>query len=291
MYDTILVPTDRSDAATKAVEGGIALAERFDASLHVISVAEYNSYPIQIQSELSSDLGQQAEATLSEVRSQSAQTGVDLTTQVIESDKSVHEGIIDYSTDHDVDLIVMGTHGRTGLNRLILGSTAERTLRASPIPVLTVHEETEISPEFESLLVPTDGSQTATEAATHAIQIAAMTEGSLHVIHVIDLIALSGEYGSGRILEQLSEAGQQAIDDVVDRATAADVQSVEAAVLSGAPSQAIVDYATDCDVDLIVMGTHGRSGLDRFLIGSVTEKIVRLADVPVLSVSPQNRTS
>lgn len=291
MYDTILVPTDGSDTANKAVEGGMALAERFDAALHAIYVVEYNTYPIQVQSELSTDLANQAEATLDEITSQSDQTDVDITTQVIETTEPIHEEIIDYGTEHDVDIIVMGTHGRTGLNRLILGSVTERTLRASPIPVLTVHEDIDIDPGFETVLVPTDGSETATAAADHAIQIAAMTTASLHIVHVINLVAASGEYGSGPILEALREAGQEAVDNVVERAKEADIQSVEASILSGAPSQAIVDYATNRDVDLIVMGTHGRSGLDRFLIGSVTEKIVRLADIPVLSVSPQNKTS
>lgn len=180
----------------------------------------------------------------------------------------------------------MGTHGRTGLNRLVLGSITERTLRVSPIPVLTVHEATDIVSEFETLLLPTDGSETTTEAATHAIQLAATTGGTLHIVHAVDLVAVSWEYGHGSLLEALEAAGQQAVDDTTDRATAAGVQSVETAILRGAPSKTITDYATEHAVDLIVMGTQGRSGLDRYLLGSVTEKVVRLAETPVLSVSP-----
>jgi nucleotide-binding universal stress UspA family protein len=289
MYDTILVPTDGSDAAKKAVEGGIALAERFDASLHSIYVVKSNDYPQQVRSELSTEAFQQGNAILDEITSLRDQTAVDITTQVIETEAQVHQEIIDYGTDHNVDLILMGTHGRTGLNHLILGSIAERTLRVSPIPVLTVHRKTTIDPNIEKILVPTDGSETASKAAAHAIQIAAMTNGTLHIVHVVDLTAFSGEYGSGSVLNALEATGQQAVDTIIEHATEADIQSVEASVLSGSPSRAITDYATDRDIDLVVMGTHGRSSLDRLLIGSVTEKVVRLAKMPVLSVAPQNR--
>jgi nucleotide-binding universal stress UspA family protein len=286
MYDRILVPTDGSDAAKQAVGEGIALAKRFEASLDAISVVEYDNYPDRVRSELSTELATQGNRILDDVTARAEETGVDVTTQLIDPGKPVHQAIIEYGTDHDVDLLVMGTHGRTGLNRLVLGSVTERTLRMSPIPVLTVHEATAIDPAFGTILLPTDGSKMATEAATHAIELAAVTDGTLHIVHAVDLTFISGEYGSGAILDALEAAGQRAVDDLIERATEAGVQSVEASILSGAPSRAITDYATDRGVDLIVMGTHGRSGLDRYLLGSVTEKVIRLAETPVLSVSP-----
>jgi len=286
MYDKILVPTDGSNAAKKAVAEGIALAKRFNASLHAIYVIEYNNHPDRVKSELSTELATQGKRVLDEVSARADDKEVDITTQVIEPGQPVHQEIIEYGTEHDVDVVVMGTHGRTGLNRLVLGSVAERTLRISPIPVLTVHEASDIVSEFETILLPTDGSKTATTAATHAIQLAVMTDATLHVVHAVDLTIIAGEYGSGKVLDSLETAGQQAVDTVIERATDAGVQSVEASILSGSPSRAIADYAADRDVDLVVMGTHGRSGLERFLIGSVTEKVVRLAEMPVLSVSP-----
>jgi len=179
----------------------------------------------------------------------------------------------------------MGTHGRTGLNRLVLGSVTERTLRTSPVPVLTVHEDTTLDSDFETVLVPTDGSDAANVAANHGITIAEATDAAMHVIHVVDLTAVSGEFGSAEVLTALEEAGQQAVDDVIHRAEDAGLRSVEASILSGTPARAILDYAEERDIDLIVMGTHGRTGLERYLLGSVTEKIVRVADVPVLTVS------
>jgi len=289
MYDTVLVPTDGSEAANNAAEGAVALAERFDADLHAISVLKDADYPISVRSELSTELAEQATAVLDEIASRANEIGVDSTTELIETDAPVHQAIIDYGPEHDADIIVMGTHGRTGLNHLILGSIAERTLRVSPLPVLTVHGETDIHPEIETIIVPTDGSETASAAGTHAIQLAALTGASLHAVHVINLVALSGEYGSGSVLQELRQVGQQAVDDIVRRGTEAGVQSAETAILSGAPSREVVDYATDHDADLVVVGTHGRSGLDRLLLGSVTEKIVRPAEMPVLSVSSREK--
>lgn len=286
MYDTILVPTDGSTAAETAVETALDLAQRFDASLHAINVVELDEYPADVESEAAEEVTQRGEETLATVRDQAADVGVSATTHVIETADPTHQTIIDYAIDHDAALIVMGTHGRTGLNRLVLGSVTERTLRTSPVPVLTVHEDITLDPDFETILVPTDGSEAANVAADHGITLAGATDAAMHVVHVVDLTAVSGEFGGAEVLNALEEAGQQAVDDVIDRARKADLRTVEASVLSGTPARAILDYAEERDIDLIVMGTHGRTGLERYLLGSVTEKIVRVADVPVLTVSP-----
>lgn len=287
MYDTLLVPTDGSAAATTAAEQALTLAAQFDATLHAIHVVDRTDYPVETD-ELAADLAERGTETVDAISERAAEQGLECTTEIVDTEKPVHETLIEDAIDRNVDLIVMGTHGRTGVNRLVLGSVAERTLRVSPIPVLTVHESADADQAFERILVPTDGSNTAALAATHAIQVAAEADAALHIVHVVDLTAVSGEYGTGRILEAMRTAGQRAVDELVDQATEADISTVEASILSGSPSRAVVDYATDRDVDCIVMGTHGRSGLDRLLLGSVTEKVVRLAEMPVLSVSPQN---
>lgn len=161
MYNTILVPTDGSTAAETAAETALALAQRFDASLHGITVAELDDFPADVKPDVADELTQQGEATLATIADQATEAEVAATTNVIETTEPIHQAIIDYATDHDADLIVMGTQGRTGLNRLVLGSVTERTLRISPIPVLTVHEDSNLDPDFETVLVPTDGSDAA----------------------------------------------------------------------------------------------------------------------------------
>jgi nucleotide-binding universal stress UspA family protein len=147
-----------------------------------------------------------------------------------------------------------------------------------------MHEGAVLDSDFETILVPTDGSDVANAAADHAIGLADGTDAALHVVHVVDVAATSRLGESAAVLAGLEDAGREAVDDVIGRADEAEVRSVQASVLSGSPARSILDYTDDHDIGLIVMGTHGRSGLERYLIGSVTETVTRLADVPVLSV-------
>jgi nucleotide-binding universal stress UspA family protein len=138
---------------------------------------------------------------------------------------------------------------------------------------------------YSEVLVPTDGSEGTRDAVTHAISHANRYEATLHVLYVVDARAgIARESTPETILADLDAAGQTAIDDVIAQASAADVGSIEGSVARGDPYQAILDYTEREGIDLVVMGTHGRTGLDHYLLGSVTAKVVRLADVPVLTV-------
>jgi nucleotide-binding universal stress UspA family protein len=136
---------------------------------------------------------------------------------------------------------------------------------------------------YDRILVPTDGSEGTRGAVAHAIDIANAYGASLHALYVVDedVGVDSAVVGT---LDALEDAGERAIDDVVQQAEAAGIGTVEGTVASGTPHRAVLDYADEHDVDLVVMGTHGRTGLDRYLLGSVTEKVVRLSEVPVLTV-------
>jgi nucleotide-binding universal stress UspA family protein len=270
VYDTILVPTDGTAAAATAADVATALARRFDATIRALHVRE------------SGTEGEGERATTA-VADRGATAGVAVTTAVVDAAGPIHECVLADATDHGVDCVVMGTHGRTGLHRFVLGSVAERTLRESPVPVLTVHEETAVADGIDSVLVPTDGSDCAEAAAAHAVDLAAATGAALHVVHVVDAGALPAD-GSGAVLEALRQAGRDALDSVVDRASEADLSTVRASVLTGAPYRAIADYADAERVDLVVQGTHGRTGFDRYLLGSVAERVVRLCDRPVLTL-------
>ncbi|WP_435348856.1 universal stress protein [Haloarchaeobius sp. HRN-SO-5] len=283
MYQRLLVPTDGSEVAEAAAEAAVALAGRFDADLHVLHIIQRASFPIGLEDAETDYLEQQAEAATTAVTEMAAEAGVEATTTVVE-DNEAHRAILTYADDHDVDCIVMGTHGRSGVGRFVLGSVTEQTLRESPIPVLTVHSDTVVDPSLDELLVPTDGSEMADAAADEAIELALETDATLHVVNVVDRTMVWEDTPSGSVLKALERAGKEALESVIERAEAAGVSSVQASALSGRPHRAIVDYADENDVDCIVMGTHGRGGVSRVLVGSVTERVVRLSDVPVLSV-------
>ena len=137
---------------------------------------------------------------------------------------------------------------------------------------------------YENILVPTDGSEGSKRAVEQATELAANFDAALHVLYVVDTRALPMDVDTGEILTELEAAGKRAIDEVVETADTAGVGTTEAVVGRGTPHRAILDYSDQHDVDLVVMGTHGRTGLNRYLLGSVTEKVVRSSDVPVLTV-------
>jgi nucleotide-binding universal stress UspA family protein len=139
---------------------------------------------------------------------------------------------------------------------------------------------------YDRILVPTDGSECADSAVEHAIDIAGQYGAELHVLSVVDArdVSHSAPAISIEQVEQtLRERAESVVEDVAGRAEEAGV-SVVTAVEPGLPDDTVVEYADEHDCDLIVMGTHGRTGLERYLLGSVTERTVRRSTVPVLTV-------
>ncbi|NIC00864.1 universal stress protein [Halobacterium sp. R2-5] len=136
---------------------------------------------------------------------------------------------------------------------------------------------------YDQVLVPTDGSEETRGAVEHAINLATTYDAALHTIYVVDT-NVGVDASVPGTLDTLKEAGENAIKEVIQQAEAAGVGTTEGSVAQGVPHQAILDYADEHDIDLVVMGTHGRTGLNRYLLGSVTEKVVRLSDAPVMTV-------
>ncbi|AUG48511.1 universal stress protein UspA [Haloarcula taiwanensis] len=136
---------------------------------------------------------------------------------------------------------------------------------------------------YNDILFPTDGSDGADEALAHALELAETHDSTIHVLSVVDSTYLGSAAAEATTIESLQEQTEQVIDETVDNIADHGVPVV-AEHRMGDPYEEIIDYAETADIDMIVMGTHGRSGLDRFLLGSVTEKVVRTADAPVLTV-------
>jgi nucleotide-binding universal stress UspA family protein len=138
---------------------------------------------------------------------------------------------------------------------------------------------------YERILVPTDGSSGVTVALAEALDIAELSGGTVHALYVVDTRDYSRlpETTWVDLESGLADRGERALAAVSEQAKARGV-SVETTVDRGAPHERILAHAAEHDVDLLVMGTHGRTGVHRFLLGSVTEKVVRSADVPVLTV-------
>lgn len=143
---------------------------------------------------------------------------------------------------------------------------------------------------YDRILLPTDGSRGNSPAVKQAIGLAAETGAELHVLFVVEDLPYAPEMMDGQLEARLREIGEDAIEDIRARADEAGV-TIETAIEDGIPNRTIIEYADENGIDLIVMGTHGRSGLDRYLLGSVTERVVRTAKKPVLTVQVDGEES
>ncbi|SFS10124.1 Nucleotide-binding universal stress protein, UspA family [Halomicrobium zhouii] len=294
MIDTVLVPTDGSEHAVRAAEHGVAIAEAFDATLHVLTVVDVRAAagPFDaggLREEFLEHLEADAEDSIDAVEA-AVDPSQGLQTTVREGDPV--DEILDYAADHGIDLIAMGTHGRTGVERYVMGSVTEQVVRRAGVPVLTVRatESSRHAGAYDEVMIPTDGSESADAAVDPALELAARFDARVHAVHVLNVgdADVGVEHAnSAALLARLRDHGESAVEAVANRAREAGVDVVTN-VDGGYPASGILDYADENDVDCIAMGTAGRTGLNRFLLGSTTERVVRHANVPVLAVNARD---
>lgn len=137
---------------------------------------------------------------------------------------------------------------------------------------------------YDRILLPTDGSETTDRALAHALDLTERYDAELHILYVVDASVFANDVETGTIVEEFETMGDRIVDHAAQKASEAGLEPAARTVVRGTPHRRILEYADEADIDLIVMGTHGRTGLDRYLLGSVTEKVVRISDVPVLTV-------
>ena len=267
--DSILVPTDGSDGARIGARRAIDFAATIGADLHVLSAVDSR--------EIEPDLDSAGETDRERLLEAEAERAVDSVAKLARTHLSgevttaVESGIPfqtinEYVDTYGIDLIVMGTQGRTGFERVVLGSVAEKTLRTAEVPIVTVTPDGDIveigDQRYDNVLLPTDGSEGAELAIEGGITLAEVYDATVHTLYSVDKSRFGGVEGSAEIHDALEQTGQAALETVHDRARAADV-SVAGNLASGPAARAILSYSEEHDIDLIVMGTHGRSGLTR----------------------------
>jgi len=137
---------------------------------------------------------------------------------------------------------------------------------------------------YDNILLPTDGSESMESVVDHAVELARAHDATLHALYVANTTSLSDlpmESSWENVSAALRKQGEDAMKTIEE--IAGDLE-VETTILEGSPSREIVDYADENDIDVVVMGTHGRSGVDRLLLGSVAERVLRSSPVPVLAI-------
>ncbi|WP_436927039.1 universal stress protein [Halosimplex amylolyticum] len=282
MYDEILFPTDGSDAADAALEVATAVADAHDATLHVLYVADTNQPSLaRIEGQVQDVLEGEGREIVDEAASRARNAGVETVDEVIQGGPS--RTICDYVDDRGIDLVVMGTRGGRDIERIILGSVTERVVRNSASPVLVVPPQSDHQYPPDDVLVGTDGSDGSRAAVDEGIDIGAATGSRLHVISVLESSALGFDVRSEQVAEERRRRNEEVLAQARERANDSDV-AVETAIEEGDVVDTLNGYVDDHGIDLVVVGTHGRTGIDRRLLGSVTENLMRSASVPVLSV-------
>lgn len=296
MYDRLLLPVDGSDEARRAARRGLLLAKRFEAEAVALHVVESSGLRLTRTPSEEQALRDRGEAILSDVEELAADIGQPVTTELAEG--KVVDRITSRATAHDTDLVVLGRQGLSGLGRRLLGGTTERVLARGICPVLVVPAEGEpaTSGEINRLLVPTDGSENAERATGHASTVASRYDATVHVLNVVDLQAAGGAFDAGGLeaafVDRLETAGGEAVERMArDLRDALADPTVETAVVTTAQFDGIAagieSYVNEQAIDLVIMGSHGRSNVRRQVLGSVASTVLRTVDVPVLVV---NRT-
>ncbi|MFW5917589.1 MAG: universal stress protein [Halorubrum sp.] len=287
MFDQILFPTDGSDGASEALDHVLDVASDHGATVHLLNVADTTHDSVtRIGREVVDVLEREGEEFVAAAEDRAADRGVATVAAVLQG--GVAETIAAYAERHDIDLIAMSTHGRTGLDRLLLGSTTERVLRRSTVPVLSVRPDGEaIRYPYRDILVPTDGSESAGAALDRAVTLAARTDATVHVLSVVDAGTVGNEAYSG--IDALVDGAEETVAEAASRAADAGVETVETVEVGSSAARGIRAYLAEHDVDLVAMGTRGRTGVGRYLLGSVAERTVRTAPVPVLTVPAGDR--
>ncbi len=140
---------------------------------------------------------------------------------------------------------------------------------------------------FKKILLPTDGSKGVEKAINCATTLALEFNAKIFVLFAVEAPTLVFEYTNftqEKVVDSMKQEGQQVIEKTIELVRASGVNDIDSAIREGHPGKVILDYAHEQKIDLIVMGTHGRRGIDRILLGSVTEEVIRLSSVPVLTV-------
>lgn len=293
MYEQILFPTDGSEGATSALDHLLDIATRHEATVHIINVADTTRESLLgIRGDVIDTLEEEGERITKKTTNRAHQRGVTTVTEVLQGEP--YSTIIDYAETRDIDLIVMPTHGRRGLERFLLGSTTERVVRQSDIPVLTIRpdDDVAVTHPYRDVLVPTDGCDCAREALEIGVDISDAEGAAIHLLSVIDIASLGVDVRTDIQATALEESAHEILDDAASFAANRGIEPTASTVeYGGSIHGTILSYIDEHDIHLVVVGTHGRTGFDRYVLGSVTEKLIRTSPIPVLTVRESVKTT
>jgi nucleotide-binding universal stress UspA family protein len=291
----VLCATDLSDASNHALPYALALARKFQAKLYACHVVEAYPYALYHEANFIPPVAREELLADAERQLRALLAGQPVAWAPLVRDGAAEAEILRAAAEIHADLAVVATHGRSGIHRLLVGSVAERLLAALPCPVLVVRSPGQKAftpwPEemrFRRILVGCDFSPDSALALDYALGLAQELEAEVELVHVL-------EPSVYRVLDRTT----QTLADDLERAVRAAVErrlrqpvSTEAlawctptpVVLSGSPAAEITRHAEASGAELIVLGIRGQGALEKLLVGSTTDRVVRQAPCPVLVV-------
>ncbi len=284
--ENLLLSTDGSGFSEGAIREAINLARICSSRLFALSVVETNPEYETIAPHLVEREIEKAEKHLVSVKERASREKVTCETIVRQGEES-YRFIVEEAAKKHAGIIIMGRRGRTGLKRLMMGSVTAKVIGHAPCNVLVVPKAAKV--ELKRIIVATDGSRFSEAAAREAIGIARRTGARLTAISVVP-----SETGSpfdivhsemqkeliGEKERKMAECNIREIRDMGDK----EGVSLGSLILEGRPYEAIVSAADERKADLVVLGSHGRTGLEKLLMGSVTERVIGLVGCAVLVV-------
>ena len=293
-FKRILCPVDFSASSTRSLAHAAALARWYDAQLTVLHVVPTFD-PVQFRAELGIPVQfvnpVSREEILGELRQLLERAGVPAAAHPVAAAGDASTTIVDQALTTRADLIVIGTHGRRGFKRLLLGSVAETVLHEAPCPVLTVSPQAEAaSPDvvtFKRILCPIDFSPSSLQAFGFALDLARQGDGLVTLLHVVEWLAEDEPRAMAHF--DVPEFRRYMVDDARQRlrslvvAESREWCDINDVIVSGRAHREILKAAEARSADLIVMGAQGRGGIGLAVFGSTTQQVVRGAVCPVLT--------
>jgi nucleotide-binding universal stress UspA family protein len=294
----ILYPTDFSKCAAQAQAHALFLAKRFQCRLHIVHAivlhrddphnpAHHFPDPEELYEKLKNMASDRMDNDLK--ASHESADEVDIVMKELRG-ISATDLILEYADANDIDLIVMGTHGRRGLGYMLLGSIAQEVVREAACPVYTIRES-EPAPKtgkIRRILAPMDFSDHSKTAVSIAREAAALYNAKLQLLHVVESVVPPSIYGfevepNIRLQQDAFDRSEEEMKRIFSGSPGPDVPA-EFNIATGHVVNEILECARSKNVDLIVIATHGLSGFKHLLLGSVAEKVIRMAPCPVLTL-------
>jgi nucleotide-binding universal stress UspA family protein len=300
MFVRVLVPLDGSPLAQSALPYALALASAVDAPITLLSVVppmqmltdDYVPYNAATEAVQLADAGDALDALARSLRTH----GVRVTTAVAVGDAA--DQILRYTEENDVDAIVMASHGRGGALHWAFGSVARKVITGATVPTLVVRaqdapEHAETPAPLRSILVPLDGSELAEGVIPLATDLARSCGASVTLARVVPFpggIYMASPYAPlvaadtfDHAMEQARDAARVYLEAAAERLRSAGI-TVEAVVRDGDPASRLLSLMDEDRYDLVVAATHGRTGIRRWVMGSVAERLIESSHTPVLLV-------